>query len=194
MTADIRPLTLPLLDDLERLLGSCPSAHHCGCMWFLTSVREFHAAGAMGNAAALRERAAASPTPLGLLAFDDASPVAWCAAGPRSRFSRAIRTPTYRGRDPERDDAIWLIACFFVREDRRRTGLTHRLVEAAVALARESGAEAVEGFPYAKGARPRRDLQVGLQATFDAHGFRVVRQPSKQRVIVRRDLTAPFES
>ena len=41
------------------------------------------------------------------------------------------------------------VPCFYVRLDKRKSGITKALLEGAVALAREYGATVIEGFPFA---------------------------------------------
>lgn len=115
--------------------------------------------------------------------------VGWCAVGPRRRYARAVRTPTFKGRDPNEDDAVWLVPCFFVHRDARRAGVSRALLEAAIRLAQEHGATAIEGFPYA-GSKRRSggDLQVGFEPLFASCSFSVARRPSGNRVVMRREL------
>jgi GNAT superfamily N-acetyltransferase len=115
--------------------------------------------------------------------------VGWCAVGPRSRYRRALKTPTYIGRDPSEDDSVWLVPCFFVRQDARRAGLVEMLLQAAVGLAKEHGARAIEGFPFTGEKRRSSDTQVGFESVFSACRFVAIRTPSPSRVIMRRELT-----
>lgn len=84
---------------------------------------------------------------MGLLAYVGDQPVGWIAADPRSRYARAVKTPTLRGGDPGEDDTVWLTSCFFVRRKFRRRGVAGLLLTEAVALASRHGALAVAGFP-----------------------------------------------
>lgn len=184
-----RSFALDLIPALDALFATNQSAEACWCMWFLIPVKQFHANGVEGNKAAFTAAAQASREPMGIVALDGDQAVGWCAVGPRSRFPRGIRTPTYAGRDAAEDDAVWLVPCFFTRPDRRGSGITAGLLEAAVALAGEHGARAVEGFPFAAdGPRSGSDKQVHDETVFTAQGFTVVRRPSKNRVVVRKEL------
>ena len=184
-----RSFALDLIPTLDALFATNQSAEACWCMWFLIPVKQFHANGVEGNKAAFTAVAHASREPMGILALDGDQAVGWCAVGPRSRFTRGVRTPTYAGRDPAEDDTVWLVPCFFTRPDRRGSGITAGLLEAAVALAGEHGARAVEGFPFAAdGPRSGSDKQVHDETVFTAQGFTVVRRPSRNRVVVRKEL------
>jgi hypothetical protein len=185
---DIVPVTAANLSLLDTLFCSDASARHCRCMWFIIRVKDFHAGGEAANAGKLRVLAKASPFPLGVAALHDGEAVGWVAAGPRSRYARAISMPTLKGIDHAEDDDVWLVPCFFVRADMRQQKIVSRLLAGAVDLARSHGASAVEGFPATGKTPPRSDPQVGVESTFESCGFRAVRRPSTKRVVMRLDL------
>lgn len=190
-----RRFDLDLVPTLDELFTTHQTAMACWCMWFLIPVKDFHANGAEGNKAAFTARARGSREPMGILALDGDHAVGWCAVGPRSRFVRGVRTPTFAGRDASEDDVVWLVPCFFTRPDRRGSGVTAGLLEAAVDLAREHGARAVEGFPFAAdGPHSGSDKQVNDESVFTSQGFTVVRRPSKNRVVVRKELGPASQS
>jgi len=96
--------------------------------------------------------------------------------------------PVIVGNEVE-DSKVWLVPCFYVRRDARRSGVTRALLEGASALARKHGARAIEGFPLA-GDRRRStgEAFVGVEPLFASCGFVAVARPSASRVIMRRDL------
>jgi hypothetical protein len=178
-----------LITDIETIFGSNSSIDECSCMWFILSVKYYHEGGRVQNRLKFRELIQTEKHPIGLLAYVDNIPVGWCAVGPRSRYVRAIRTPTYKGRKPSEDDHVWLIPCIFLQEIASGTQVTHALLERAVALAQAHGATAIEGFPHT-GAKRRHsgDTQVGLESWFESCGFIVASRPSDNRIIMRREL------
>ena len=184
----VKPLTPDLLPDAAALFDSSPATHGCSCMWFLIPYKEYHAGGPEGNRRRFTQLVEATPYPIGLLAYREGEVVGWCATGPRSRFVRAVGVPSFKGRDPSEDDSVWMVPCFYVRKDVRREGVSRALLEAAVALAHEHGAAAIEGFPFAYGAKVGRESMVGVEALFAACGFAVTRQPLAARVVMRREL------
>lgn len=182
-------VTPALLDDLGALFCTDDSAENCWCMWHIIAVKLFHAGGAEQNRARLAQLALSESTPVGLLAYLDGQPQGWCAVGPRERFARAIKTPTYRHRGAEPFADVWLVPCFFVRRDARGLGLTTHLLNAAVRLAHANGADAIDGFPFAgRARRASGDVQVGFESTFADCGFEAIRRPSGNRVIMRHVL------
>jgi GNAT superfamily N-acetyltransferase len=175
-----------MAEDLSKLFASDPSASGCWCMWFITSVKEYHAAGAAANRQKFEALALESKEPLGLVAYRQGQPIAWCAVGPKERFARAVRTPTLKAASAGPAEIAWFVPCFFVRSDHRRTGVTRALLKRAVELAFEHGAELIEGFPFS-GNRPRAsgDRQVGTEEVFASVGFAPVRRPSESRVVMQ---------
>lgn len=182
----IRPFSASMAGDLGRLFATDSSAAGCWCMWFITSVKDYHLAGAQGNRSKFEALARQSAEPLGLLAYEDGEPVAWCAVGPKERFARAVRTPTLKGHVASVMEPTWFVPCFFVRSDRRRAGLARALLADAKALAAAYGATLIEGFPLAAG-RPRSggDRQVGTEGVFSDCGFAPVHRPSEARVVMQ---------
>jgi hypothetical protein len=55
-------------------------------------------------------------------------------------------------------------------------------------MARNNAAPAIEGFPFARGAKVSKETMVGVEAVFDAAGFEVDRRPSSTRVVMRKEL------
>ena len=186
---EVRPVDAARVPDAEALFGTSPETNGCSCMWFIIPVREYHAGGPEANRQRFCELAATnSPVPIGLLAYRDGEAVGWCAVGARSRFARALRVPSFKGREPAEDDSVWLVPCFYVRRDVRREGVSRALLEGAVDLAREHGAAAIEGFPFARGAKLSRESMVGVESLFESCGFSVARRPTSTRVVMRREL------
>jgi GNAT superfamily N-acetyltransferase len=185
----VRPVTVETLPDLATLFGANATTRGCYCMWFLLSAKQCQEGWGGGNRTAFEARARAETLPMGLLAYVDAEPVGWCAAGPRSRYSRALRSPVLAAHDPTEDDRVWLVPCFFIRAGFRRRGITRALLDQAALLAAAHGATAVEGFPLS-GDRRRGagDAYLGVEPLFAACGFSVVDRPTPNRVVMRRDL------
>lgn len=185
----IRPLDPDNFHDLEALFGGDRAAGSCWCMWFIIRVKDYHQGGAAANEAKFKALAASSAHPLGLVAYSDGAPVGWTAAGPRSRYVRAVNTPTLKAVDRAEDETVWLVPCFFIRRDFRAQGIARLLLEGAVELAWEAGAAAIEGFPTAGAKRGSADQQVGTEKLFESCGFAVLSRPSSNRVLMRRQLS-----
>lgn len=191
----IELVTAERVPDADKLWSLPGGSSGCYCQWFIIPVTQYHAGGAEQNRRLFCDMVEASTTPVGLFAYDDTEPIAWCAAGPRSRYKRALRVPSFKGRDPSEDDSVWFVPCFFVRQEYRREGVSTKMLTAAVDLARTHGATAIEGFPFSHGAKLGAESMVGVEAIFQACGFVESRRPSKTRVVMRRELrTQPLRS
>jgi GNAT superfamily N-acetyltransferase len=187
---DVRPVGPGQWSDLARLFGPSGAYSGCWCMWWRLSGREFSRNGNAGNRAALADIVRAGE-PVGLLGYASGEPVAWAAVAPRSAYSRILRSPALRPAEPT-EAGVWSVPCFFVRRDRRRTGLAAVLLDAAVQHAGASGAAALEGYPVAAEGRrlpPAAELFTGTVPLFERAGFAIRYRPeSGRRVVMRRTL------
>lgn len=187
---ETKPLTPALLSDLNLLFCTNRYTEKCWCMWHIIAVKAFHAGASEQNRTRFTHLAESEDTPLGILAYRHSEPVGWCAAGPRERYARAIKTPTYRKVAQETSADVWLVPCFFVRSDARRLGVTKILLTAAVELATTNNVQAIDGFPYTNDKRrSSSQIHVGFASTFASCGFRPIHHPSASRVVMRRVLT-----
>lgn len=99
------------------------------------------------------------------------------------------RSSLLQGLDRKEDEAVWLLACLFVRAENRSQGVTYVLIRSAVELVRQQGAWAVEGWPTAGSDRRPSDGFVGRESVFEDLGFRCVARPNPQRAIMRLELS-----
>lgn len=182
-------MTADRLADLADLFDSNSTTRGCWCMWFIATSKERRINWGAANRARFEEFVAAADPPAGLLAYRDGRPVGWCALGPRSRYPSAIgpRSIILKGRDPDEDNDVWLVPCFFVRVGFRRSGITYALLSAAVELAQHSSAIAIEGFPLSVDG-DSVDGFLGRERVFDACGFTCIARPTPRRAVMRREL------
>ncbi len=166
--------------DFERLFEARGGPGYCWCM----AMRRDEAGG-IPRTNAERKRAIVSKirrgTPVGILAYHNGEPVAWCSVAPRKTLA------VYRGLDwPEGDPStVWSINCFYVKRALRRGGVMSRLIDEAVAHARRNGATVVEAYPVAPDSPSYRFC--GFVPTFAAHGFVEVGRAGLRRHVMRRD-------
>ena len=189
----VRAVTGETVEDVAALFATNRSTRNCHCMVFCLPYRQWALGWATGaNRVRFENMARDAATPVGLLAYLDGEPVGWCAAGPRSRYPTATssRSRIMRDRDPAEDDTVWLVPCFFVRVGHRNRGVTHALLARAVAVARDSGAVAIEGWPLAGSDRNKADGYLGRESLFLEAGFTEIARPSERRVVMRYDLAA----
>jgi GNAT superfamily N-acetyltransferase len=101
----------------------------------------------------------------------------------RIERTRAIKSISDQ---PFDDPDVWAITCFAVRGEHRGEGLMSRLLDAAVAHARQHGARVVEGYPVdtAVGRHRATDLYHGTLSAFEDAGFSLVGRPRPDRAVV----------
>ena len=104
-----------------------------------------------------------------MIAYLDDEPVGWAALHPRrdTSFARNRLIPHVDELD------VWSLWCFRVRPGFRKQGVSHALIEGAVAYAREREAPAVEGYPVDNGGEKVNLTMayVGTRALFESAGF-----------------------
>lgn len=174
------PVTPERWPDLARLFVRRGGPKHCWCMaWRDLPAGERRAPAA--KRAALAERVGRG-VPVGILAYADGEPVAWCSVAPRE---------TYRelgGADYPAGTSVWAVVCFFANRELRGRGIAARLLDAACAEAAAAGADVIEGYPVDPDSPSYRFM--GLRSTFLAAGFEEVGRAGRRRHVMRRRLRA----
>src|SRR5688572_26583600 len=99
----VRPVTPDRWDDFARLFSSTGCPHYCWC----TPYREPNNQDlTKGQRRAAMRRRIRGGTPVGVLAYADGEPVAWCSVAPRETYVKLERSKTM----PRVDDAAtWTI-------------------------------------------------------------------------------------
>src|SRR6185312_8724909 len=137
------PLTTERWADLETLFGPRGACGGCWCMTWRLTRSEYERNKGESNRLAFRT-IVESGVPIGLLAYCEREPVGWCAIAPRESFPTLDRSRILKRID---DEPVWSVVCFFVKRGYRRSGVSTRLLRAAVDFACERGAQIVEGYP-----------------------------------------------
>ncbi|MCZ0710644.1 MULTISPECIES: GNAT family N-acetyltransferase [Microbacterium] len=189
MSIVVRPATV--FDDVAAVVGpKKPTSNVCFCLSYRIGNKENVSLRGPARADRVRELCHQDPPP-GVLAYLDDEPVGWAALHPRRDTSFARNRLI-----PHLDDLdVWSLWCFRVRPGHRKQGVSHALIEGAVAYARERGAPAVEGYPVDNaGAKVNLTMAyVGTRRLFESAGFRKVADTGSvldgfPRVLVRLDL------
>jgi GNAT superfamily N-acetyltransferase len=183
---EVHPLTADRWQDLVELFGPKGAQEGCWCMYFRQTAREWRENRGGNNRRMMEVKVMAGEEP-GLIAYVDGAPAGWISLGPREEFVRLEKSKVMR---PVDDTPVWSIVRFFVAREHRRTGLSVRLLEAAVDHARERGATMLEGYPTEPKDGKAVDLFVytGLRSAFDRVGFSEVARRSERRPVMRRAL------
>jgi GNAT superfamily N-acetyltransferase len=192
----IVPANRASCEDLETIFGTRGTAAWCRCQRYKLRPREAVAKfPVQERVQRLRQQTRCGhPEPgstSGLVAYLDGVPAGWCAIEPRTAYESLVRSARvpWQGRDEDKaDPGVWAVTCLVTRVGFRRRGITHELVRAAVAFARERGARAVEGYPITTKDVIGEELHVGTQRAFADAGFAEVSRPTLRRVVMRIDL------
>jgi GNAT superfamily N-acetyltransferase len=120
--------------------------------------------------------------PPGLLGYVDDEPKGWVQVGPRHDFPTIQRSRLLK---PVDDIEPWSINCFVVRTGQRRQGIGKGLLAAAIAYARNEGAQVIEAYPVDGERASVVDYFTGTIGMFAEHGFVEVIRRNDTRPIVR---------
>lgn len=190
MAIEVRPATE--FDDVAAVLGpKRPDASVCWCLSYrLRSSQENRELQGPARGQRVLELVREDPPP-GVLAYDGEVPVGWAAVHPRADTSFATNRKI-----PHVDEQdVWSVWCIRVRPGHRKQGISHHLLEGAVAFARSYGAPAIEGYPVDNRGE-KVDLTmayVGTVGLFEQAGFERAADTTSvldglPRVLMRRAL------
>lgn len=190
MSIQVRPATE--FDDVATLVGpKNPASNVCFCLSYRIGNAENVALKGQARADRVRDLCHQDPPP-GVVAYLDDEPVGWAALHPRrdTSFARSRLIPHVDELD------VWSLWCFRARPGYRRQGVSHALIDGAVAYAKTRGAPAVEGYPVDNGGRKVNQTMayVGTRALFESAGFVKAADTASvldgfPRVLMRLDLT-----
>ena len=119
------PVTAERWSDFERLFESRGGPHNCWCMVWRSNEHKKTIPGKAGKKASIQNRVK-DATPIGLLAYSENEPIAWCSIAPRGTYKSL-------GGD-EAKDGVWSLTCFFVKQAFRNMGVTSQLLAAATEM------------------------------------------------------------
>jgi GNAT superfamily N-acetyltransferase len=166
---EVRPATLERFDDVATMVGpKRADASVCWCLSHRVDARLNRELVGPARGAYVRALCSREVAP-GVLAYEDGVVVGWAAVAPRSElpFARSRKIPHVD------DLPVWSVWCLRVRPGHRGRGVSHVLLDGAVAYARSLGAPAVEGYPVDnQGLRVDLTMAyVGTRGVFEAAGF-----------------------
>ena len=179
-----QPATADRWGDVVTVMGMRGDPAYCWCQFFLQRGKEARSATRESNRDALRRQVCDGAVAPGILAYDEADPVGWCAVAPKSSYPRLLASPVAGSAV----DGVWSVSCFVVRVGDRRRGVAATLLDGAVRYAWMQGAGTIEGYPVDPGARKSvssAELYHGVLSAFLAAGFTEVSRPYPARAVVR---------
>ncbi|MBE9099842.1 GNAT family N-acetyltransferase [Vacuolonema iberomarrocanum] len=178
MKLDFHPVTADRWGDFAQLFESKGGPHNCWCMVWRNNENRKTIPGKVGKKSSMKNRVDQG-IPVGLLAYSDNEPIAWCSIAPRDTYKSL-------GGD-ETKDCVWSLACFFIKRTFRNMGITSQLLTAAIDYAKENGAQYVEAYPVAPDSPSYRFM--GFVSTFEKAGFQFVKSAGSRRNVMLLPLT-----
>lgn len=169
MTIEVASATIDRFDDVATMLGpKRPDASVCWCLSHRLDSRTDRELVGPARGKYVRSLCGRETGP-GVLAYDGGQVVGWPAVAPRAElpFARSRKIPHVD------DLPVWSVWCIRVRPGHRGKGVSHHLLEGAVAYAQEQGAPAVEGYPVDnRGEKVDVTMAyVGTRSVFERAGF-----------------------
>jgi GNAT superfamily N-acetyltransferase len=169
VSIEVAPATTARFGDVATMLGpKKPDSSVCWCLSHRVDAKINRELVGPARGDYLRKLCGRKVAP-GVLAYEDGEVVGWAAVAPRAElpFERSTKIPHVD------DVPAWSVWCIRVRPGHRGKGLSHVLLDGAVAYARSRGAPAIEGYPVENnGQRVDRTMAfVGTRALFERAGF-----------------------
>lgn len=169
MNFQVKPATAARFDDVATMLGpKNPTSSVCWCLSHRIDAKTNRELVGPARRAYVEQLCRRDVAP-GVLAYEGDVVVGWAAVAPRGElpFARSTKIPHVD------DLPVWSAWCIRVKPGHRKRGISHALLEGAVAYAREQGAPAVEGYPVDNRGE-KVDLTmayVGTRKLFEGAGF-----------------------
>ncbi|HET9055973.1 MAG TPA: GNAT family N-acetyltransferase [Chitinophagaceae bacterium] len=170
----------------EVLMGEKGGCGNCWCMLFRLPYREFQQNKPNGNKK-LMHQLVNKGKPVGLILSIADEPIGWIAMAPREDYIKIEKSRVFKRID---NNPVWSITCFFIKKEYRKMGLSKQLIKGAVDFAKRKNIKILEAYPtipYSENVPPPF-LWVGVLSAFTDCGFKVVKQNSKTRAMVRLKL------
>lgn len=178
-------LTASNWKQFEILMGEKGGCGNCWCMFFRLPYKDFQENKPDGNKK-LMKQLVKKGMPQGLIASMNNDPVGWIAMAPREDYMQIENSRVFKRID---DKQVWSITCFFIKKEFRHKGLTQQLIKGAVDFAKKKKIKTLEAYPaipYSEKVPPPF-LWVGVLSSFIKNGFKIVKQNSKSKAMVRID-------
>ena len=180
---NIKPLTLSIWTDFEKLFGPRGAYGGCWCMWWRLPRKEFEENQGEQNRKAMKSIVESGGIP-GILAYIDEEPCGWCSVAPRESFESLQRSRVLK---PIDDQEVWSIVCFFIHKQHKGKNLGLKLIEGAIEYVKSQGGKIIEAYPtiLKSDKAPPVSTFMGIPKIFKKAGFVEVHRPSPSKVIMR---------
>ena len=164
------PVTRDRWLDFEKLFEYKGSPHNCWCTVWRDVEKKGNIALKAEKKASMKKRVNEG-IPVGILAYSENDPIAWCSIAPRETFRNL-------GGDKDKQD-VWSLVCFFIKRPFRNQGLSKLLLENAIQYAKENGAKYIEAYPVDSDSPSYRFM--GFKQIFEKVEFKFIKKVGKRR-------------
>jgi GNAT superfamily N-acetyltransferase len=168
-------------DDFELLFAARGGPKSCWCMVWRAKAAAAKATDGNSRKAAIHLRVREG-VPIGLLGYLADQPVAWCSIAPRPTY-RPLGGPEDFAAEP---NAVWSLACFFIRRDLRGQGASEQALNAAITHVRHKGGKVIEAYPVDPDSPSYRFM--GFVGLFERAGFKPIARAGTRRHVMRLSL------
>jgi GNAT superfamily N-acetyltransferase len=177
------PVTKENWKDFENLFGEKGACAGCWCMYWRMRRKEYDSLRGAGTKKKMKSIVNAGIIPRNF-AYDNEIPVGWCSVAPREDFPVLGNSRVLQRID---DKLVWSVACFFIRKEYRRKGLSVELLNAAKIYVKKNKGKIIEGYPVEpkKGKTADVFAWTGLASAFRKAGFEEIIRRSETRPIMR---------
>jgi len=178
----LTPETKPGFETLFGEKGACGG---CWCMYWRLTHSEFEKNKGKNNKLLMRELIK-NESPLGILAYEDKTPIGWCSISPRANLKRLKTSRLFK---PIDNEPVWSITCLFIKKEYRKQNVSSKLISFACNYAFKNGANIVEAYPLypKKETMPDVFAYYGFKSSFAKAGFKEIKKCSETRLIMRKE-------
>jgi len=175
---NFQPVSSERWSDFEMLFECKGSPHNCWCTAW-RKVKKTSGNPNKEDKKSLMKEKIYDDIPVGIIAYLDEEPIAWCSIAPRETYKPL-------GGDESLID-VWSLVCFFVKRPFRNRGIANQLLSEAIRYATESGAKYVEAYPVEPDSPSYRFM--GFIQTFEKAKFKFVKKAGTRRNIMLLQLS-----
>lgn len=169
----IRPVDQSNWIDFEMLFECKGGPKYCWCMLWRANADELKQNNPTSKKNFIKKRVQ-NNIPIGLLAYIDEEPIAWCSIAPRETYQRLGGDETLAN--------VWSLVCFFIKKEHRKKGLVEKLILNAKKYAKENGAEYLEAYPVQPDSPSYRFM--GFVPFFEKAGFNFIKKAGIRRHVM----------
>lgn len=169
-------------NDLQELFGEKGACGGCWCMTPRLSSAEYNKNKGDKNKKLFLQLIKRCE-PLGVLAYYDKKPIAWCSVSPKSTLKQMKNS---RIMDLTPDEDTWSIVCLFIKKEFRMKQISSVIIKQAVDYAFRNGAKTVEAYPVISKNDKMPDVfaWTGIWKSYAKAGFKKVKQVSETKLIM----------